>query len=194
MADEEQQKRFFSFSPFWTKQQKQSKSFCVFRQIKANHFSLVDANITCFWKNLKVVLFPRWDAKQFSLLEEIKTSMTLSLPWKSLSAFRESLRKAMHLFVGKKHKLLRVWVFCFVVTTFCCGLFKNDSTSSLTTSQSIPGSDSASTFMGLRFPIPKAIPTRCDFRFPKPSSVPGANGRLSLWLSFETEFRTRIRF
>ena len=82
---------------------------------------LVDANITCCWKNLKVVLFSRWDAKQFSLLEEIKTSMTLSLPYKSLSAFGKNLRKAMHHFVEKKKRMCLGVLFCgynFLLWTF----------------------------------------------------------------------------
>ena len=176
-----------------------------------------------FWKNLKLVwLCPfhtnhclkSWP-RNVHLWESILTSeRSVNINLKANGKFKHQSN------ICSEKKNVCVWVFCFVVTTFCCGLFKDDSISSLTTSQAIPlwfpscfdsrfpiplrlpwDPDSRlpipkaiPSCFDSRFPIPKAIPTRSDFRFPVPSSVPGTHSRPPLWLGFETRFRTRVRF
>jgi len=159
-----------------------------------------------FWKNLKLVwLCPFHNVHLWESILTSERSVNINLKANGKFNYRSNI-------CSEKQNIC-VWVFCFVVTTFCCGLFKDDSISSLTTSQAIPlwfpscfdsrfhfdfhGTpipDSKSDSKLLRFPIPKAIPTRFDFRFPVPSSVPGTHGRPPFWLGFETRFRTRVRF
>ena len=126
-----------------------------------------------FWKNLKLVwLCPfhtnhclkSWP-RNVHLWESILTSeRSVNINLKANGKFKHQSN------ICSEKKNVCVWVFCFVVTTFCCGLFKDDSISSLTTSQAIPLWFPSC--FDSRFPIPLRLPWDPDSRLPIPKAIP----------------------